>query len=395
MKTRIIFTCLLLAGTLAQADAQSSDYGVFRFNGSGWDQVPGGGIRIAVDDKGNPWVVNSNKDIYQYVGNTFIKIPGKANDIAIGGGQVWVIGTNPVGTGSDFGVFKFNGQGWDGVPGGGVRIAVDASGLPWVVNSVQDIYQYDNPGHFVQKSGKAYDIAIGGGQVWVIGTNPVGTGSDFGVFKFNGQGWDGVPGGGVGIAVDASGHPWIVNSVQDIYQHDNSGNFVGKSGKATDIAIGGNTVFVIGNTAPLPPPPPPAPGYTHESFLSDFMAGKEVVIPIDIDCYFYEESWIPLIGAFWGDPSVRIISDKPFDVYWEIKRLMFVYTADPVAHAVKQEVTKDGKKVVVYVWEKNDDTLNWARAGLSLRGAPAKFKLFHSSSYHNSPISWQIPPTWK
>jgi hypothetical protein len=62
-------------------------------------------------------------------------------DIGVGAdGSVWLIGTNPVGAGSDFGVYKWNGTNWDGVDGGRVRIAVGPGGLAWLVNSVGQIF---------------------------------------------------------------------------------------------------------------------------------------------------------------------------------------------------------------------------------------------------------------
>ena len=65
--------------------------------------------------------------------------PGLANDIGVGAdGSVFVIGTNAVAGG--FGVSRWNGSGWDPLPGGAVRIAVDPHGHPWIANALNQIF---------------------------------------------------------------------------------------------------------------------------------------------------------------------------------------------------------------------------------------------------------------
>jgi hypothetical protein len=194
------------------------DFGVHRWTGRTWETIDGGGVRIAVDPDGRPWVVNSAGQIFQRIGTQWTLQPGLATDIGIGAdGSVWVIGTNPVGAGHDFGVFRWNGSSWNPVDGGGVRIAVDRAGNPWVVNSVGQIFQRTGT-QWTRQPGLATDIGIGAdGSVWVIGTNPVGAGQDFGVFRWNGSSWDGVDGGGVQISVDKDGVPWIANSKGEIF----------------------------------------------------------------------------------------------------------------------------------------------------------------------------------
>jgi hypothetical protein len=73
---------------------------------------------------------------------SFQQLPGAAKDVAVGGdGSVWVIGTNPVGSAGDFGIFRFNGTAFEPVDGGGVRIAVAPDGLPFAVNSKGQIFR--------------------------------------------------------------------------------------------------------------------------------------------------------------------------------------------------------------------------------------------------------------
>lgn len=105
----------------------------------------GGGKRIAVDPSGQPWIVNSNHQIFCHNMVGWVLIPGAANDIGVGAnGEVWVIGTNAVGGG--FGIYTWSGGctavgSWSEIPGGGVAISVGTDGLPFVVNSSGQIYE--------------------------------------------------------------------------------------------------------------------------------------------------------------------------------------------------------------------------------------------------------------
>jgi peptidoglycan hydrolase-like protein with peptidoglycan-binding domain len=162
--------------------------------------------------------------------DSFAAMPGRLKDVAIGAdGSMWGIGT---GAGPDFGIFKFNGSGWDQDQANGyaVRIAVDPSGVPWVVNSLGQIFKRTSndpfSGYWAQRPGLANDIGIGfDGSVWVIGLNPIGT--NFGIFKFNGTDWDQSDGFALRIAVGPGGEPWVVNSQGQIYRRTSNSPFSG------------------------------------------------------------------------------------------------------------------------------------------------------------------------
>jgi hypothetical protein len=216
-----------IIGTTSVGEAK--DFSIHRWSkNSGWKDIDGGGVRIDVAPDDNPWIVNSVGEIFQRINNGWISRPGiLAKDIGVGGGgEVWVIGTNPVGTGEDFGVWRWEGYGWAPIPGGGIRIDVDSTGEPWVVNSKGEIWQRLN-NDWIKRPGLAKDIGIsklhceGHGRerssVWVIGTNPVGDGQDFGIYSWTGNDWRQSGGGGVQITV-ASCWPYIVNSKGEIYQ---------------------------------------------------------------------------------------------------------------------------------------------------------------------------------
>src|SRR5262249_50595444 len=202
------------------------DFGIFRWAGDmdSWVEVDGGGVRISVGGDGTPWVVNSSGAIFRRQGDQWEQLPGLATDIAaMDKTLAWVIGTNPVGTAHDFGIFRWaeDIHSWVEVDGGGVGISVGGDGTPWVVNSSGAIFK--RPGdQWEQLPGLAKDIGVSfDGSVWVIGTNPVGTANDFGVFRWDGSDWEEAAGGGLQISVEDSlsgGEPWIVNSAGQIFR---------------------------------------------------------------------------------------------------------------------------------------------------------------------------------
>ncbi len=113
-----------------------------------------------------------------------ILMPGQARDIDAKNGAVWIIGTNPVAGG--YGIYKFNGSQWIPFDGGAVKIAVDNTGNPWVINSEGTIFQRINnawtalPG---PNGASPLDIAISNsGEVWIVTDS--GT-----VSRWTGSGW--------------------------------------------------------------------------------------------------------------------------------------------------------------------------------------------------------------
>jgi Tectonin domain len=145
--------------------------------GNPWQSIPGAaGTRIAVDQQGTAWVVNEQNNIFRWNGNAFEQIPGAARDIAAGGGQVWVIGVQPVPPYGDA-IFRSAvatpGNPWEQVDGAaGTRIAVDEQGIAWVVNEQNSIFRW-NGSAFEQIPGAARDIGAAGGETCVIGVQSV------------------------------------------------------------------------------------------------------------------------------------------------------------------------------------------------------------------------------
>jgi hypothetical protein len=115
-------------------------YGIYRWEGKNWRRIDGGAVRIDVDPRGNPWVVNSYDNIYRRVGDRWEQVFGAAKDIGIGAdNSVWVIGTNSVQGG--YGIYRWEEKNWRRIDGGAVQISVDNHGVPWVVNADNYIYR--------------------------------------------------------------------------------------------------------------------------------------------------------------------------------------------------------------------------------------------------------------
>jgi hypothetical protein len=140
-----------------------------------WVKSQGGGMRIAVDTAGQPWLTTRNGSIFHAtswdVNTGWQLMAGNGADIATGyDGSVWVIG-GWCGTG-DCPIYKWDPsiQNWVGDASGGlaVRIAVGHDGVPWVINSARNIYRYStndpHTGFWQQMPGMADDLAIGPGR---------------------------------------------------------------------------------------------------------------------------------------------------------------------------------------------------------------------------------------
>lgn len=163
------------------ASPQSGGFQIFKYNGAGWDLSDGAAVRIAVAPNGTPWVINSANQIYRRTSTSPFSggwqlMPGAARDIGIGfDGSVWVIGTNASPDGQ---IFKFNGSGWDASDGFATRIAVTASGRPWVITSANNIFRHTTSNttsgvwELLSSANGARDIGAGSGETaWVLFKN--------------------------------------------------------------------------------------------------------------------------------------------------------------------------------------------------------------------------------
>ena len=152
--------------------------------------------------------------------DNYVQTPGAAKDIGAGtDGSVWVIGT--VVAPGGFTIHKWNGTGWDLDSNGAssaVRISVSPDGTPWVANSGGFVYHKSSNSPFsgvwqLVSGISASDIAGMGSTAYAVSTTA--TTGGFTIYYFDGGQWvldnNGAV-GGVRIAVDNFGVPWIVQS---------------------------------------------------------------------------------------------------------------------------------------------------------------------------------------
>ena len=171
----------------------------------------GGAVRIDVDGKGNAFVANDKGEMFRFNGNGWNKLPGLAKDIGVGAnGVAWHIGTNAVAGG--FGIYRWNGNGWDDTKGGAVRVDVDPQGNAWVVTSDGDVFRFTGNGWAGVPGIKARDVGVGAnGAVFVAG-------QDGSAYKWDGKAWINRGGSGVtDISVTADGAPVAVINTHELW----------------------------------------------------------------------------------------------------------------------------------------------------------------------------------
>ncbi len=222
-----------------------------------WANVDGGAVRIAVGPDGNPWVVNSFGNIFHWVGR-WQQYPGLARDIGVGvDGSVWIVGkssvlstnadprvrasssasraTPPPGPGldpNDGGIYRWNNNDWQEVPGGANRITVCGI-FPWTVGSSGAITQRWGSDLREQRlPGSATDIACSNSvtrNCWIVGADQISGSHDHDIYSWNGSGWDAAAaathhqmlsgtGGAVAISVGPAGNAWVVDSAHRIFE---------------------------------------------------------------------------------------------------------------------------------------------------------------------------------
>jgi hypothetical protein len=191
-------------------------FGIYRWTGNAWMNVPGAGTRISVGPGGVAWLTTATLAIYRRNGNTWQLMPGAAHDIDVGAdGTAWVIGNIPAPGGRA--IYRWGGTAWQQVDGGGVRIAVGPNGAPWVITDTGRIRRREGNA-WIDMPGFAREIDVSGSGVpWIVGTNVVTGG--YGVHRWSGTAWSSVQGGAAQIGVGAC-MPWIITGATDIQRRE-------------------------------------------------------------------------------------------------------------------------------------------------------------------------------
>lgn len=187
-----------------------------------WSQMNGQATSVAVDANGTPWVTNTSGNIFQRssTGPHWLSVSGGASALAFGYnnlGTMYAISNVVANTSGNY-IWKRTATGtWIQLSGSAVKIAVDPSDVPWIINKQNQIFKY-NGSTWTLMPGSATDIAIGGdGNVYMLGSTLLGT-TGYGIYKWTGSSWTQLNGSAVQIAVTNSGTVWVVNALGMIFR---------------------------------------------------------------------------------------------------------------------------------------------------------------------------------
>ncbi len=110
-----------------------------------WVQIDGAAVKIITESSGTPWVINYQN--YCYRGNNggnstgWVQMPGMITDIASGGGNTFALGINIINAGG-YEIYRWNGSNnWILLSGTAMKIAVNSSGIPYIVNAAGHLYR--------------------------------------------------------------------------------------------------------------------------------------------------------------------------------------------------------------------------------------------------------------
>ena len=142
-------------------DARTHD--IVRWDGDRWETMRVGTHEFIDEGSGGDiWTVDDAHVIRRYHDGQWSTIPGLVNQVASGGGKIWVIGTS----GS---VYLREGTSWSPKKAGKhLAIDVDADGNAWIVTEGRQLRRWDGSS-FAFVANEVLDVGIGeDGSVWAI-----------------------------------------------------------------------------------------------------------------------------------------------------------------------------------------------------------------------------------
>jgi len=149
-------------------------YPLFRWTWEGWLPANAGGVAVAVDAEGHPWIVDAFGTLLQWGGSDWREVRREAHDVVIAhDGGVWVLAGSR--TAHGYQVLHRPGDAtgdrrsdWHTLEPRAERIAVAPDGAPWIVTPAGEAKRYDGQDWTVQAR-NVRDVALGPhGEVWVV-----------------------------------------------------------------------------------------------------------------------------------------------------------------------------------------------------------------------------------
>jgi hypothetical protein len=225
---------------------RAGGFNIMKLVNGAWQDVEGGAVRITVDIGGNPWVVNSNKVLFQRKDDRWhvVSTPAGVTDVAAAGdGRTWIIDDSPVPGGFRIWKYDFFTRSWQQIPGGAVRVgaggSIFARDKVWLVNSLNQVFRLRDGWHWDHVvNAVAVDVAvgsdvlIGGNQdqsgvtdgtvamigadgfpyVWMEQRAETVEGKAPGVAEFRLVSYLRPPTGSLNVAIDETGRFWVTDN---------------------------------------------------------------------------------------------------------------------------------------------------------------------------------------
>jgi hypothetical protein len=129
---------------------QTNGYSIYKLQGSSWVQQPSQATKIAIGQHG-PWIIQKPGNVAYWNGSNYIQAPGNpcATDIAVAPitvpvntstDDVWITGCHSQSTG--YTIYQLQGNSFVQIPGEANQISVSPDlGVPWIVDKKGNIYE--------------------------------------------------------------------------------------------------------------------------------------------------------------------------------------------------------------------------------------------------------------
>jgi hypothetical protein len=172
----------IVTGSLKQLDVGAEIWGVdaddyiYRWNSSGWTEIPGRLKHVSVGPDGDVWGVNSSDYVYRYndAGNNWTRMDGSLKQIDVGA-EVWGVDS------ADY-IYRWTGSGWQRIPGRLQYVSVGPDGDVWGLEPDGTIVQYiPATTNWTTVEGRLVQIDVGA-DVW-------GVNADNQLYRWSGSDW--------------------------------------------------------------------------------------------------------------------------------------------------------------------------------------------------------------
>ena len=198
--------------------ATGRDGYLYKYENGGWTKQAQQASQLAIGSSALPMYLTNGYSIYAPSTSGYTLVPGAAVDIGVGADNTaWVIGTNSVGGGK--GIYKWTGGTWQTIAGGALRIAVNPTGRAWVINSYDQVYEWNGSGWNYTSAVTGKDVAISsGGTVFILQPSKLYS------KKPSDTTWSSMDGPTgkmmLRISADSNGNPYVITNENKLYQYN-------------------------------------------------------------------------------------------------------------------------------------------------------------------------------